>query len=122
MWYLVVALLAFFFGKIHGDWSSLDKKPCPKCDYQVFPRDADGDIAPLRIIEGSNTGLGHAFGVVLTTDGELLVTDDTDDSIRVFSRLTATPAANGAGILEGRSVISFEIGPKSDDSCVVVLT
>jgi len=51
----------------------------------VYPLDASGDTAPLRIIEGSRTGLNWPSHLFADPEhGELYVANDVGDSILVF--------------------------------------
>ena len=51
----------------------------------VYALDADGDVAPLRIIEGPLTGLNWPSNLYYDPDHEeLFVANDADDSILVF--------------------------------------
>ncbi|PYS15327.1 MAG: hypothetical protein DMG17_15010 [Acidobacteria bacterium] len=51
----------------------------------VYPLDASGDTAPLRVIQGSKTRLDWAGGMSLDPDrGDLYVANDVGDSILVF--------------------------------------
>jgi len=52
----------------------------------VYPLEADGDVAPLRIIEGPKTQLNWPSNMYYDADHEeLFVANDADDSILVFS-------------------------------------
>ena len=51
----------------------------------VYPLKADGDVAPLRIIEGPKTRLNWPAAMGIDSErGELFVANDSDDSILVF--------------------------------------
>ena len=51
----------------------------------VYPLDASGDTAPLRVIQGPKTQLDWAGGITLDPDtGELYVANDVGGSILVF--------------------------------------
>ena len=51
----------------------------------VYPLDASGDTAPLRVIQGSKTRLDWAGGMSLDPDrGDLYVANDVGNSILVF--------------------------------------
>jgi DNA-binding beta-propeller fold protein YncE len=51
----------------------------------VYPRDASGDVRPLRIIQGPNTRLNWPTGVAYhPARNELFVANDMDHSILVF--------------------------------------
>jgi len=52
----------------------------------VFAKDASGDAAPLRVIEGPRTGLNWPTGIAVEPEsGDIFVTNDTTDSILVFA-------------------------------------
>ena len=52
----------------------------------VFPIDASGNTAPLRVIEGPKTQLNWPTGIAVDPDrGELYVTNAVGDSVNVFS-------------------------------------
>ncbi len=52
----------------------------------VYPRNARGDTAPLRIIQGPQTQLNWPSGIAIDPErGELFVANDAGDSILVFS-------------------------------------
>ena len=51
----------------------------------VYAKNASGDTAPLRVIEGPRTGLNWPTGIAVDQDrGDVYVTNDTTDSILVF--------------------------------------
>lgn len=51
----------------------------------VYAKNATGDTAPLRVIEGPRTGLNWPTGIAVDAErGEVYVTNDTTDSILVF--------------------------------------
>jgi DNA-binding beta-propeller fold protein YncE len=51
----------------------------------VYAKNATGDTAPLRVIEGPRTGLNWPTGVAVDAErGEVYVTNDTTDAILVF--------------------------------------
>jgi 6-phosphogluconolactonase (cycloisomerase 2 family) len=55
----------------------------------VYPIDADGDTAPLRVIEGDRTRLNWPGNLsVDQTTGDLYVANDVDQSILVFTGMT----------------------------------
>ena len=52
----------------------------------VYPRDASGDTAPLRVIRGSKTQLNWPTALSVDTKrGELYVANDTGNSVLVFN-------------------------------------
>lgn len=53
----------------------------------VYSRRAAGDAAPLRTIQGSQTGLNWPHGVYLdTVSGQIVVTNTGDDSVLFFDK------------------------------------
>ena len=51
----------------------------------VYPKDAGGDTAPLRVIQGSKTGLNWPTAIAVDPDhGELFVANDTADTVTVY--------------------------------------
>lgn len=65
---------------------------------QVFSTNADGDVAPLRQIEGTNTQIARPFGIALDAAGNIYVANRT--SIAVFrgdANGDATPLYTIAG-------------------------
>ncbi len=77
----------------------------------VYPRDAAGDVAPIRKIEGPKTQLN--WPTALTVDpkrGEIFVANDTGDSILVFD-VTASGDAAPKRVIKGpRSGIKSPTG------------
>jgi DNA-binding beta-propeller fold protein YncE len=70
----------------------------------VYAKNASGDTAPLRVIEGPRTGLNWPTGIAVDSErGEIYVTNDTTDSILVF-------AADAAGDVAPRRILK---GPKT---------
>ncbi len=52
----------------------------------VFSADANGDVAPLRVIEGAKAGLNWPTGVAVDPEhGEIFVSNSVGDTIAVFS-------------------------------------
>jgi hypothetical protein len=52
----------------------------------VYPRDATGDVAPIRVISGSKTQLNWPTALSVDTKrGEIYVANDTGNSILVFN-------------------------------------
>jgi len=67
----------------------------------VYPLKGNGNIAPLRIIEGSNTRLNWPAALAIDEGrGELYVANDADDSILVF-RVTDTGNAAPTRVIRG---------------------
>ena len=53
----------------------------------VYARTANGDVAPLRTIQGSNTRLSLPLGIYVDTEhGEIYVANDGGHSVLVFGR------------------------------------
>lgn len=51
----------------------------------VYAKNASGDTAPVRVIEGPRTGLNWPTGIAVDAErGEVYVTNDTTDAILVF--------------------------------------
>jgi DNA-binding beta-propeller fold protein YncE len=77
----------------------------------VYPRDAAGDVAPIRRIEGPRTQLN--WPTALTVDpkrGEIFVANDTGDSILVFD-VTANGDVPPKRVIAGpRSMIKSPTG------------
>ena len=52
----------------------------------VYSRSANGNVAPLRTIQGAATGLGFPIGVVVDTVNNEIVADSDNLSVTVYSR------------------------------------
>ncbi len=51
----------------------------------VYPKDAGGDTAPLRVIQGPKTGMNWPTAIAVDPDhGELFVANDTADTVTVY--------------------------------------
>jgi DNA-binding beta-propeller fold protein YncE len=51
----------------------------------IYSKNATGDAAPVRVIQGPRTGLNWPTGIAIDSDrGDLYVTNDTTDAILVF--------------------------------------
>jgi DNA-binding beta-propeller fold protein YncE len=51
----------------------------------VYPKDASGDTAPIRVIQGPKTGLDWPTSIVVHPDrGEIFVANDTADTVTVY--------------------------------------
>ena len=51
----------------------------------VYAKNASGDVAPVRVIQGPRTGLNWPTGIAVDAErGDVYVTNDTTDSILVF--------------------------------------
>jgi sugar lactone lactonase YvrE len=62
----------------------------------VFDPDADGDVAPARIIEGPATGLAYATGLALDRAGRIYVANDRHAEDPVFGSAAITVFAPDA--------------------------
>lgn len=51
----------------------------------VYSPGANGNVKPVRIIQGSNTGLNGPFGLAFDSSGELYVTNEYANSVTVFA-------------------------------------
>jgi DNA-binding beta-propeller fold protein YncE len=60
----------------------------------VYPRDAQGDVAPIRVIKGPKTQLNWPTALAIDPErGELFVANDTGDSVLVFDAMAAGDVA-----------------------------
>lgn len=51
----------------------------------VYPKDSNGNIAPVRVIEGPKTGLNWPTAIAVDPDhGEIFVANDTADTVTVY--------------------------------------
>ena len=51
----------------------------------VYPKDASGDVAPIRVIQGPKTGLDWPTAIAVHPDrGEIFVANDTADTVTVY--------------------------------------
>jgi DNA-binding beta-propeller fold protein YncE len=67
----------------------------------VYPLKGQGNVAPLRVIEGSNARLNWPAALYMDEErGELYVANDADDSILVF-RSTDTGNATPIRVIRG---------------------
>jgi DNA-binding beta-propeller fold protein YncE len=70
----------------------------------VYAKNASGDAAPVRVIQGPRTGLNWPTGIAVDSDrGDVYVTNDTTDSILVFG-------ADASGDVAPKRVLK---GPKT---------
>jgi DNA-binding beta-propeller fold protein YncE len=77
----------------------------------IYPRDANGDLAPIRILKGPRTQLNWPTGLAVDPDrGELYVANDTGDSILVFSETAEGDAAPIRTIKGPKSMIKSPTG------------
>jgi len=77
----------------------------------VYPRDAAGDVTPLRVIQGPQTQLN--WPTAPTVDprrGELFVADDTGDSVLVFDVGASGDAAPKRVIKGPKSMVKSPTG------------
>jgi DNA-binding beta-propeller fold protein YncE len=60
----------------------------------VYPKDAEGNVAPLRVIQGPKTQLSWPTGISVDPDrGEIYVANDIGNSITVYSATAGGDAA-----------------------------
>lgn len=70
----------------------------------IYAKNARGDAAPLRVIEGPRTGLNWPTGIAVEPEsGDIYVTNDTTNSILVF-------AADAAGDVAPKRILK---GPRT---------
>jgi DNA-binding beta-propeller fold protein YncE len=81
----------------------------------VYPKQASGDVAPLRVIQGPKTQLNWPTALAVHPDrGELFVANDTGDSVTVF-RTDASGNAAPLRVLKGpRTLIKNPVGVTVD--------
>jgi DNA-binding beta-propeller fold protein YncE len=81
----------------------------------VYRKDAHGDIAPLRVIQGPRTQLNWPTSIAVHPDrGELFVANDTGDSVTVY-RADATGDAAPIRVIKGpRSMVKNPLGVTLD--------
>jgi DNA-binding beta-propeller fold protein YncE len=81
----------------------------------VYRKDAHGDIAPLRVIQGPRTLLNWPTSIAVHPDrGELFVANDTGDSVTVY-RADATGDAAPIRVIKGpRSMVKNPLGVAVD--------
>lgn len=77
----------------------------------VYARNARGDIAPLRVIQGPTTQLNWPSGLAVDPEhGELYVANDGGDSVLVFST-SASGDATPIRVLKGpQTLIKYPVG------------
>ena len=77
----------------------------------VYPRDAHGDVAPIRVIEGPRTQLNWPTALAVDPRrGEIFVANDTGDSILVFDVEASGDTAPKRVIKGPRSMIKSPTG------------
>jgi 6-phosphogluconolactonase (cycloisomerase 2 family) len=81
----------------------------------VYRKDASGNVAPLRVIQGPNTGLNWPTDIAVHPErGEIFVANDTGHSITVYST-DADGDAAPIRVLQGpNSLINHPVGVKID--------
>jgi DNA-binding beta-propeller fold protein YncE len=109
-----------------GDYFSLSEKPnwplgresaVPgtgkylPASITVYPRDAAGDVAPIRVIQGPKTQLNWPTALAIDPKrGEVFVANDTGDSILVFD-VTASGDVPPKRVIAGpRSMVKSPTG------------
>ena len=86
----------------------------------VYPRDVNGDVAPIRVIKGPRAQLNWPTGLAVDPErGELYVANDTGDSILVFDVNAEGDAAPKRVIAGPKSMVKSPTGvffdPKHDE-------
>jgi DNA-binding beta-propeller fold protein YncE len=77
----------------------------------VYPRDAGGDVAPIRKIEGPKTQLNWPTALAVDPKrGEIFVANDTGDSVLVFDIMASGDAAPKRVIQGPKSMIKSPTG------------
>ena len=81
----------------------------------VYRKDAQGDVTPLRVIQGPNTGLNWPTDIAVHPDrGEIFVANDTGHTVTVYSADAEGDAAP-IRVLQGpNSLIQNPVGVKVD--------
>jgi hypothetical protein len=78
-----------FLDRVHDELVVANSSSATR-SITVYPLDGNGNIAPLRTLQGAATGLALPVGVFVdTVNDELIVANGNDDSITVYPR-TAT--------------------------------
>ena len=85
----------------------------------IYPESADGDVKPLRKIEGLHTGLDFPMGVAVDpVHDEIIVANNGDSSLLIFDRSSNGDVAPRRVIRGGRTGIDRPMGvaidPKKD--------
>lgn len=82
----------------------------------VYPLDAKGNVAPLRVIEGDRTRLNWPAGMVVDTrEGILYVANDGDDSVVAFKVTDEGNVAPHRLIKGGRTGLANPTGVAVDE-------
>jgi DNA-binding beta-propeller fold protein YncE len=77
----------------------------------VYPIDAQGNVAPLRTIRGSKTGLSWPTGVSVDPErGEVYVANDTGDAVTVYSATANGDVAPVRTLRGPKSLIKNPLG------------
>jgi hypothetical protein len=82
----------------------------------VFPPDADGDVAPIRTISGTHTGIGHAMSLAVADDGQVYVGNREEQNVVVFAAGAdgdATPVRTITGLV-GEKWSAYQVALASD--------
>jgi DNA-binding beta-propeller fold protein YncE len=105
-------------GCMSGDGSAREGKHRPP-SITIYPASADGDVQPLRKIEGARTRLDWPMGVAVDlVHDEIVVANNGDSSILVFGRSDRSDVAPRRVIRGAHSGIDHPMGvaidPKKD--------
>jgi DNA-binding beta-propeller fold protein YncE len=77
----------------------------------VYPKNASGDTAPLRIIQGPRTQLNWPAALAIDSDrGELYVANDQGDSVLVFSTSATGDAAPRRALKGPKTLLKYPNG------------
>ena len=81
----------------------------------VYPKDASGDVAPIRVIQGPKTGLDWPTSIAVHPErGEIFVANDTADTVTVY-RTTDSGDVAPIRVLKGpKSMIKNPTGVALD--------
>ena len=81
----------------------------------VYPLDANGDVAPLRVIQGPKTQLDWAGGMALDVEnGDLYVANDVGSSILVFKETDEGDVAPARVIKGPKTLLNHPAGISLD--------
>ena len=82
---------------------------------RIFPAGAKGDVAPLRVIEGSRTGLDWPMGVAYDSRHDtIVVANNGDDSVLIYGRASHGDIAPVRVIRGDRTGMNRPIGVAVD--------
>jgi len=56
------------------------------CCITVYAKNANGNVAPIRSISGSNTQIDGPYGIAVDSDDDIYVTQGKTNSINVYSK------------------------------------